>query len=101
MGKVTSLSVRGEAGYRTLIRVDGVDISDPTGPQVSSQSNHLLNASVTRVALLRGPQGLMYGAEDRKSTRLNSSHVATSYAVFCLKKKRGRNPPEPPAPTRP
>src|SRR5690606_41268244 len=25
---------------------------------------------------------------DRKSTRLNSSHVKTSYAVFCLKKKR-------------
>src|SRR5699024_12782191 len=27
------------------------------------------------------------GAEDRKSTRLNSSHVSSSYAVFCLKKK--------------
>src|SRR6266702_2421147 len=27
-------------------------------------------------------------AEDRKSTRLNSSHVAISYAVFCLKKKK-------------
>src|SRR5690625_6721514 len=27
---------------------------------------------------------------DRKSTRLNSSHVAISYAVFCLKKKRTR-----------
>src|SRR5439155_21316040 len=26
-------------------------------------------------------------SEDRKSTRLNSSHVAISYAVFCLKKK--------------
>src|SRR5690349_22489457 len=26
--------------------------------------------------------------EDRKSTRLNSSHVEISYAVFCLKKKR-------------
>src|SRR5690606_41406033 len=26
---------------------------------------------------------------DRKSTRLNSSHVKISYAVFCLKKKRG------------
>src|SRR5438874_10083667 len=26
---------------------------------------------------------------DRKSTRLNSSHVEISYAVFCLKKKRG------------
>src|SRR5690625_5952019 len=30
------------------------------------------------------------GAEDRKSTRLNSSHVAISYAVFCLKKKETR-----------
>src|SRR5690625_5624031 len=28
--------------------------------------------------------------QDRKSTRLNSSHVATSYAVFCLKKKNTR-----------
>src|SRR5690625_7122730 len=27
---------------------------------------------------------------DRKSTRLNSSHVAISYAVFCLKKKNNR-----------
>src|SRR5207253_11187271 len=29
-------------------------------------------------------------ASDRKSTRLNSSHVAISYAVFCLKKKKKR-----------
>src|SRR5690625_7045462 len=28
-----------------------------------------------------------HGQQDRKSTRLNSSHVAISYAVFCLKKK--------------
>src|SRR5690625_6389909 len=28
---------------------------------------------------------------DRKSTRLNSSHVAISYAVFCLKKKKENN----------
>src|SRR5437870_10654304 len=28
---------------------------------------------------------------DRKSTRLNSSHVAISYAVFCLKKKKNKN----------
>src|SRR5690606_41750763 len=33
------------------------------------------------VALVRQP-------EDRKSTRLNSSHVKISYAVFCLKKKK-------------
>src|SRR5688500_19587803 len=29
-------------------------------------------------------------AEDRKSTRLNSSHLVISYAVFCLKKKKLR-----------
>src|SRR5690606_7169789 len=29
--------------------------------------------------------------EDRKSTRLNSSHVKISYAVFCLKKKKNKN----------
>src|SRR5690606_41290141 len=29
---------------------------------------------------------------DRKSTRLNSSHVKSSYAVFCLKKKKKREP---------
>src|SRR5690242_18593589 len=28
------------------------------------------------------------GGEDRKSTRLNSSHMSISYAVFCLKKKK-------------
>src|SRR5256885_5931328 len=28
------------------------------------------------------------GGEDRKSTRLNSSHLVISYAVFCLKKKK-------------
>src|SRR5437868_9677584 len=28
------------------------------------------------------------GSTDRKSTRLNSSHVSISYAVFCLKKKK-------------
>src|SRR3712207_8858367 len=31
------------------------------------------------------------GAEDRKSTRLNSSHANISYAVFCLKKKKTLN----------
>src|SRR5690349_769861 len=32
--------------------------------------------------------GVRSGAGDRKSTRLNSSHVEISYAVFCLKKKK-------------
>src|SRR2546426_5424011 len=40
-----------------------------------------------------GPDG------DRKSTRLNSSHLVISYAVFCLKKKKKRNPHPGSAPT--
>src|SRR5436305_8082014 len=33
-----------------------------------------------------------YQEKDRKSTRLNSSHVRISYAVFCLKKKKRHDP---------
>src|SRR5690349_22191661 len=36
----------------------------------------------------RPPAVPLRHAEDRKSTRLNSSHVEISYAVFCLKKKK-------------
>src|SRR5207253_3260058 len=42
-----------------------------------------VGASDRCVVLLHG-----YADADRKSTRLNSSHVAISYAVFCLKKKK-------------
>src|SRR5258708_34355611 len=40
-----------------------------------------------RPALQRGSGTLLNEYEDRKSTRLNSSHQIISYAVFCLKKK--------------
>src|SRR5690606_39967729 len=38
-------------------------------------------------AIVRGVIRFVQGESDRKSTRLNSSHVKISYAVFCLKKK--------------
>src|SRR5437667_5342815 len=41
--------------------------------------------------------GDRHGTKDRKSTRLNSSHITISYAVFCLKKK---NKPSPRGPAR-
>src|SRR5690606_41305626 len=52
----------------------------------------LLLCAVVAIPLLVDPSRLLsiFGAEyqlDRKSTRLNSSHVKISYAVFCLKKK--------------
>src|SRR5688500_19705606 len=34
---------------------------------------------------------ILDGARDRKSTRLNSSHLVISYAVFCLKKKNTKH----------
>src|SRR5262245_62975439 len=36
------------------------------------------------------PPELLAEAKDRKSTRLNSSHLGISYAVFCLKKKMNK-----------
>src|SRR5436309_8871746 len=41
-----------------------------------------------RVGQRRSSGGGAHSEEDRKSTRLNSSHVKISYAVFCLKKKK-------------
>src|SRR3712207_7513377 len=47
-----------------------------------------IDGSDVVVCLLTG-HGLKY--QDRKSTRLNSSHANISYAVFCLKKKNQQN----------
>jgi vitamin B12 transporter len=63
VGSTTALRVRGEEGYRTLVRIDGVDISDPTGTQVGPQLAHLQSANIARVEILRGSQGLAYGAD--------------------------------------
>src|SRR3712207_8558428 len=48
---------------------------------------------VTVIAPESVPLERVLGAEDRKSTRLNSSHANISYAVFCLKKKTSINTP--------
>src|SRR5699024_11246342 len=42
---------------------------------------------IVRLNLIR----LSFTSTDRKSTRLNSSHVSISYAVFCLKKKKKKD----------
>src|SRR2546427_3220402 len=45
-----------------------------------AELGNFVDALATRIASLR--------VQDRKSTRLNSSHSQISYAVFCLKKKK-------------
>src|SRR5690625_6734136 len=58
-----------------------VDITEEGGQQ-PTRRRHRLRGVVAEQA--RHP----VDNTDRKSTRLNSSHVAISYAVFCLKKKK-------------
>src|SRR5690349_23900635 len=61
--------------------------------RVVARGDALLDPSVTRnviaAAVRRGGRN-----RDRKSTRLNSSHVEISYAVFCLKKKKKKKKKE-------
>src|SRR5690625_6007975 len=59
----------------------------------SSQSELLVKLIAHRGGIvneigIENSRATMEEAIDRKSTRLNSSHVAISYAVFCLKKKK-------------
>ena len=63
IGKATSLRIRGEESYRTVVYVDGVKISDPTATQVSPRFAHLMTSEIERIEVLRGPQGMMYGAD--------------------------------------
>src|SRR5690606_40838111 len=78
----------------------GADVSDRryprqgspvSGPRVNAagrlrDSIRVEGAPAPELRLRRRP--LTPFASDRKSTRLNSSHVKISYAVFCLKKKK-------------
>src|SRR5256885_12121624 len=62
----------------------------------STMLSELLSSEKTMHAVLdeRAPAACGSGALalDRKSTRLNSSHLVISYAVFCLKKKKQAQP---------
>src|SRR5258705_9683455 len=56
----------------------------PSAPASRKQGWTTVTASTTRSKQLVSS----FAATDRKSTRLNSSHLGISYAVFCLKKKK-------------
>src|SRR5258705_9780804 len=85
--------------YTTLFRSQVVDGAREIPEQTANQRKlgaALLLPDDVHDALEEGRTQL-----DRKSTRLNSSHLGISYAVFCLKKKTqqlGRQRVSPPAP---
>src|SRR5256885_2844163 len=84
--------------FRSRYRVVGTDrLRQITVKVADLNSMNLAMIEIERV--LRRAHKIRPGADkDRKSTRLNSSHLVISYAVFCLKKQSSPSPS--PAPTR-
>src|SRR2546430_3270723 len=70
--------------YTTLFRSGGV--GDDRPPRARGNGAERLAVRVVAEQQLAAPVAAQ--REDRKSTRLNSSHSQISYAVFCLKKKK-------------
>src|SRR5690606_39725116 len=76
----------GAHGFLGVDRAVGLDVQDQL-----VQVGALLDAGrfdLVGHAAHRRERRVQHQAADRKSTRLNSSHVKISYAVFCLKKKK-------------
>src|SRR2546426_8551049 len=67
--------------YTTLFR-------SRTEANVSTTENGVGERSTRRLPPRASSNTSLAVAQDRKSTRLNSSHLVISYAVFCLKKKK-------------
>src|SRR5690625_6968495 len=59
----------------------------PARAEIITVGTELLLGEIIDTNAAHLSRGLAGAGIDRKSTRLNSSHVAISYAVFCLKKK--------------
>src|SRR5690625_7075381 len=65
--------------------ITGLQVIGETRKAITSFERQVDEESEIRYEIFQLPQ--LFTLIDRKSTRLNSSHVAISYAVFCLTKK--------------
>ena len=78
-GKAANVRIRGEEGYRTRILFDGIDIADPSSPQISPRIEHLMTQGLSRIEILRGPQGLLYGADAGGVISIRSQQPTTGF----------------------
>src|SRR5437899_7580184 len=72
--------------YTTLFRSP---LGDRACPPLEAHQHGVVGPG-DRGRMVRALAGQLARRRDRKSTRLNSSHLGISYAVFCLKKKNSR-----------
>src|SRR5690625_5440893 len=90
-GELAQIPVEGTAvdgADRMVIGIGMAGLGDPGGEiRAQRRGCGVVSALVGDLAQDPGEAACRHAAPDRKSTRLNSSHVAISYAVFCLKKK--------------
>ena len=63
MGAVSGIRVRGQDAFRTRVLIDGIDISDPSSPQIAPRMEHIASGALERIEVLRGTQGLLWGAD--------------------------------------
>src|SRR5437870_7250972 len=83
-----SFPTRRSSDLETHLRRAGLLERLHGGDRRPAGGEHRVEHEKRPVLLARGDlEVVVDGLQDRKSTRLNSSHVAISYAVFCLKKK--------------
>ncbi|MGW8370026.1 MAG: TonB-dependent receptor domain-containing protein [Gammaproteobacteria bacterium] len=79
LGKVSALRIRGEEGFRTTVRIDGIDVSDPSATQVAAPLEHLMaTRDIDRIEVLRGAQGFSYGADSGGVVHIASRRGAGS-----------------------
>lgn len=62
-GSTSTLMMRGLRKHYVKTLFDGIDISDPTGPQNATLYEHLLVGGVTDIEVLKGSQGTLYGSD--------------------------------------
>ncbi len=62
-GTVSGFAVRGAPQQYVRVQVDGIEVSDPTAPQVASSLANLLIDDVSNVEVLKGSQSALYGGQ--------------------------------------